>query len=110
MNRNYLLGEQGDHVNALLSGCGFNLLKLLKDFILSFFLIFVLKQLRFQVSYRLESIKKVREFKNNQHKKEKVTWISIHNIVEEFIRERTEDTRERTEDTFSTLSYFLYFH
>jgi IS5 family transposase len=32
MNRNYLRGEIGDRVNALLSGCGFNLRKLWRFF------------------------------------------------------------------------------
>jgi IS5 family transposase len=37
MDRNYLKGEQGDKINALLSGCGFNFRKLLKAFFLSIF-------------------------------------------------------------------------
>jgi len=30
MDRNYLKGEDGDKINALLAGCGFNLRKLLR--------------------------------------------------------------------------------
>jgi IS5 family transposase len=30
MNRNYLKGEEGDKINAILAGCGFNLRKLLR--------------------------------------------------------------------------------
>jgi hypothetical protein len=37
MKRNYLQGENGDCINALLVGCGFNLRKLLRVF---FWLIF----------------------------------------------------------------------
>ena len=37
MARNYLQGKDGDQVNALLVGCGFNLRKLLRVF---FWLIF----------------------------------------------------------------------
>ncbi len=33
MQRNYLQGEEGDKINALLSGCGFNMRKLLKVFL-----------------------------------------------------------------------------
>ena len=32
MERNYLMGEEGDRINALLVGCGFNLRKLLRVF------------------------------------------------------------------------------
>ncbi len=38
LDRNYLLGEDGDRINAILSGCGFNLRKLLRAFFL--FLLF----------------------------------------------------------------------
>jgi len=38
LDRNYLLGEEGDRINAILSGCGFNLRKLLRAFFL--FLLF----------------------------------------------------------------------
>ncbi len=34
MQRNYLQGQDGDKINALLSGCGFNMRKLLKVFLL----------------------------------------------------------------------------
>ena len=34
LNRNYLKGKEGDKMNALLSGCGFNMRKLLKAFFL----------------------------------------------------------------------------
>jgi len=37
MERNYLQGKDGDRINAILSGCGFNLRKLLRAFFLSFF-------------------------------------------------------------------------
>ncbi len=30
MARNYLLGETGDKINAVLAGCGFNLRKILR--------------------------------------------------------------------------------
>jgi IS5 family transposase len=38
LERNYLHGEEGDRMNALLAGCGFNLRKLLRAFFL--FLLF----------------------------------------------------------------------
>jgi IS5 family transposase len=38
MSRNYLKGQEGDQINALLSGCGFNMRKLLAVFLLSKFL------------------------------------------------------------------------
>lgn len=34
LNRNYLKGKKGDEINAILSGCGFNLRKLLAAFLL----------------------------------------------------------------------------
>ncbi len=34
LDRNYLLGEEGDRINAILSGCGFNIRKLLRAFFL----------------------------------------------------------------------------
>lgn len=37
MDRNYLKGEGGDKINAILSACGFNFRKLLKAFFLPFF-------------------------------------------------------------------------
>jgi len=37
LERNHLQGEDGDRINAILSGCGFNLRKLLRAFFLSFF-------------------------------------------------------------------------
>jgi IS5 family transposase len=37
MNRNFLLGFDGDQINALMAGCGFNLRKLLRAFFLSIF-------------------------------------------------------------------------
>jgi transposase, IS5 family len=37
LERNYLQGKEGDRINAILSGCGFNLRKLLRAFFLSFF-------------------------------------------------------------------------
>lgn len=33
MNRNYLKGKEGDRINAILAGCGFNLRKLLRAFL-----------------------------------------------------------------------------
>jgi len=36
---NYLKGKEGDNINALLSGCGFNMRKLLKAFFLPIFII-----------------------------------------------------------------------
>lgn len=33
MGKNYLLGKEGDKINAILSGCGFNMRKLLKVFL-----------------------------------------------------------------------------
>jgi IS5 family transposase len=33
MNRNYLLGQVGDRINALLSGCAWNLKKLWRYFV-----------------------------------------------------------------------------
>ena len=38
MDRNYLRGEVGDNINALLCGCGANIRKLIKAFFLSFIL------------------------------------------------------------------------
>jgi len=37
LERNHLQGKDGDRINAMLSGCGFNLRKLLRAFFLSFF-------------------------------------------------------------------------
>jgi IS5 family transposase len=37
LHRNYLKGTEGDQINALLAGCGFNLRKLLRAFFLSLF-------------------------------------------------------------------------
>ncbi|MDD2336615.1 MAG: IS5 family transposase [Geobacteraceae bacterium] len=37
MNRNYLKGEDGDKINAILAGCGFNLRKLLRAILLYLF-------------------------------------------------------------------------
>jgi transposase, IS5 family len=37
MNRNYLKGEEGDKINAILAGCGFNLRKLLRAILLWLF-------------------------------------------------------------------------
>jgi IS5 family transposase len=37
MERNHLQGKDGDRMNAILSGCGFNLRKLIRAFFLSFF-------------------------------------------------------------------------
>jgi IS5 family transposase len=36
LERNHLQGKDGDRMNAILSGCGFNLRKLLRAFFLSF--------------------------------------------------------------------------
>jgi transposase, IS5 family len=36
MNRNHLLGKDGDRINAILSGCGYNMRKLLRAFLWSF--------------------------------------------------------------------------
>ena len=55
MNRNYLQGKEGDHMNALLSGCGFNLLKLMRALILFFFKRFLIKEVVFELFYRLKS-------------------------------------------------------
>jgi IS5 family transposase len=38
LDRNYLLGQEGDRINAILSGCGFNVRKLLRAFFLFLFL------------------------------------------------------------------------
>jgi len=37
MDRNYLKGEDGDKINAILAGCGFNLRKLLRAILLYLF-------------------------------------------------------------------------
>jgi len=37
LQRNYLKGTEGDQINALLAGCGFNLRKLLRAFFLFLF-------------------------------------------------------------------------
>jgi len=37
MERNHLLGPDGDRINAILAACGFNLRKLLKAFFLFLF-------------------------------------------------------------------------
>ena len=48
MGRNYLLGKEGDRINALLSGCGMNLRKLLRAFFLRICRIDVfVKEMRF---------------------------------------------------------------
>ena len=46
MQRNYLQGEMGDQINALLSGCGFNMRKLLKVFLYPKLLEYFLRKLR----------------------------------------------------------------
>ena len=38
MDRNYLLGREGDRMNAMLAGCGANIRKLLRAFFLALFL------------------------------------------------------------------------
>jgi len=37
MGRNYLKGEDGDKINAILAGCGFNMRKLLRPILLCLF-------------------------------------------------------------------------
>jgi IS5 family transposase len=37
MDRNYLQGEEGDKINAILAGCGFNIRKLLRAILLWLF-------------------------------------------------------------------------
>jgi len=37
MSKNYLKGVEGDQINALLSGCGYNMRKLLTVFLLPYF-------------------------------------------------------------------------
>ncbi len=37
MERNYLKGEEGDKINAILTGCGFNIRKLLRAILLWLF-------------------------------------------------------------------------
>jgi len=56
MSRNYLKGTEGDQINALLSGCGFNMRKLLAVFLLPHFLYIKFKEVikNYQVK-RLES-------------------------------------------------------
>ena len=49
LDRNYLKGKEGDKINALLSGCGFNIRKLLKAFLWLTF-----KGLKFDVNARME--------------------------------------------------------
>ena len=55
MSRNYLKGSEGDQMNALLSGCGFNMRKLLAVFLLSKFLYLKIK--RILKNYRIEWFK-----------------------------------------------------
>jgi IS5 family transposase len=43
MDRNFLLGEQGDKINALLAGCGYNLKKLMRAFSFANFFVFLSK-------------------------------------------------------------------
>jgi IS5 family transposase len=38
MSKNYLKGEEGDQINALLSGCGYNMRKLIAVFLLPYFI------------------------------------------------------------------------
>jgi IS5 family transposase len=55
MSRNYLLGREGDRINALLSGCGMNLRKLLRVFFLRIFGIDVfVKKMRLFNSFNFE--------------------------------------------------------
>lgn len=55
MDRNQLLGEEGDRINSLLSGCGFNMRKLLKVFFLPNFIWQKLKELfEFKTKYSLK--------------------------------------------------------
>jgi len=44
MSRNYLKGSEGDQINALLSGCGFNMRKLLAVFLLPQFLYSIFRE------------------------------------------------------------------
>jgi IS5 family transposase len=37
MDRNYLKGEDGDKINAILAGCGFNIRKLIRAILLWLF-------------------------------------------------------------------------
>ena len=37
MDRNYLKGKEGDKINAILAGCGFNIRKLLRAILLWLF-------------------------------------------------------------------------
>lgn len=37
MDRNYLKGEEGDRINTILAGCGFNIRKLLRAILLLLF-------------------------------------------------------------------------
>lgn len=46
MDRNYLKGKEGDKINALLSGCGFNFRKLIKAFFLPKFIGDILQKTR----------------------------------------------------------------
>jgi IS5 family transposase len=51
MSRNYLKGKDGDQINALLSGCGFNMRKLLAVFLLP--ILKLAKVLRKQLNYQI---------------------------------------------------------
>lgn len=48
LGRNYLKGKKGDQINALLSGCGFNLRKILRAFLLWLFQYWALTRYRQQ--------------------------------------------------------------
>ena len=57
MDRNLLLGKEGDKINALLSGCGFNMRKLLKVFLLPNFIWQKLEELfSFRTKYYLKLV------------------------------------------------------
>jgi hypothetical protein len=49
IDRNYLRGETGDKINALLAGCGFNMKKLLRAFLCPLLRSLCILQNRFSV-------------------------------------------------------------
>ncbi len=53
LGRNYLLGEEGDKINAILSGCGYNIRKLLR--VLLFCLFFIRQRSLSTSRYNLET-------------------------------------------------------
>jgi transposase, IS5 family len=59
LDRNYLKGVEGDKINAILCGCGYNIRKLLRAFVFSFFerpLFSIFSLVKFRLSFKSTGI------------------------------------------------------